>query len=74
MPAPIPAGIQVRALSMSSSDVFAVGDQGPALRWHLGRWSLESVPTDRDLFAAWDSLDTWVVGAQGTLLRQHLSL
>ena len=55
----------------SSSDVYAVGEDGTILRYDGAAWSESVSGTYPDLFGIWGSSsgDVYVVGDSGTIVR-----
>ena len=51
----------------SASDIFVVGDAGPALHFDGSAWTLQPTPTTEALWGVWGAApdDVWAVGGRG---------
>jgi photosystem II stability/assembly factor-like uncharacterized protein len=56
---------------VSSSEGWAVGDEGTIIRWNGADWSNSTSPTDMALISVFmvGSDDGWAVGSLGTIVR-----
>lgn len=65
-------GNALRAIrGISSSDVWAVGENGTIIRWNGSSWNAISSSVNAPLFGIWviSSNDAWAVGQSGTILH-----
>ncbi|BDG03397.1 WD40/YVTN/BNR-like repeat-containing protein [Anaeromyxobacter oryzae] len=70
---PLPQGNDLRAVfARSTTDVFAVGEQGTILHWTGDRLEAMPSPTRRTLNGVWGTAtgtDVWAVGEDSVILR-----
>ncbi|MCB9738269.1 MAG: IPT/TIG domain-containing protein [Deltaproteobacteria bacterium] len=65
--------LPARAAATGKAGIVAAGPAGRILLWSGGSWTPQQSPTTADLAAVWldaDSVDGWIGGADGVLLRR----
>ena len=63
--------ITAGTMGTSSSDIWAVGQQGAIVHYDGKDWVAVASPTREGLFAVWgiSSSDIWAVGGKGVVIR-----